>query len=165
MIDKEDFTTESPHASRILVSVGLLCRDTLEQKSSLLLTKTARAEQVVRALVYTPFCAAMAVGIVWAAIRIHPSHSISADMLVAPSFLTAAMALGLLLIYTAVIAVLFFALFALRELVFDLAILGKRKDEFAAFREAWHSLKKHYRFELCAALIAPVLFDVFIRRG
>jgi ABC-type transporter Mla maintaining outer membrane lipid asymmetry permease subunit MlaE len=86
-------------------------------------------------------------------------------MLTAPSFLTAALALGLLLTYTAVIGILFFALFALRELVFDLAMWGRRKDEFVAFSEAWISLKKHYRFELCVALIAPVLFDVFIRRG
>lgn len=165
MIDEADFLREAPRASRILVSVGLLCRDTLERKSTLLLTKRARAAQVVRALVYIPFCVALAVGVVWGAIHLHPPHSISAEMLAAPSFLTAALALGLLLTYTAVIGVLFLALFALRELVFDLAILGRRKDEFDAFAEAWVSLKKHYRFELCVALIAPVLFDVLIRRG
>jgi hypothetical protein len=76
MIDENDFLGESPHASRILVSIALLGRDTLERKSTLLLTKGARAAQVVRALVYVPFCAAVAVGVVWVAIRIRPSHSV-----------------------------------------------------------------------------------------
>jgi hypothetical protein len=147
------------------VSIGLLCRDTLERKATLLLTKGARAAQVVRALVYVPFCAALAVGVVWGGIKLRPTHSIITGTLSAPSLPAAALLLGLLLTGTAVIGILFFALFAVRELVYDLAILGKRKDEFAAFREAWASLKRHYRLEVCVAILGPVLFDIFIRKG
>jgi hypothetical protein len=166
LVEEDDhFPAESPHVSRILVSVGLLCRDTLERKSSLLLTKAARAAQLVRASVYTPFCVVLAIGVLWVAGRIRPPHPVIGEMLVAPSFSTAAIALGLLLAYAALAGVFAFALLALHQLVVGLAILGKRKDEFAAFGEAWRSLKKHYKIELCIALLVGALFDLLIRRG
>ncbi len=152
--DEDDFPpAASPHVSRILVSIGLLCRDTLERKSALLLTKGARAAQIVRALAYVPFCTALAIGVVWGGIKLRPTHSIITETLSAPSLPAVALLLGLLLTGTAIIGILFFALFALRELVYDLAILSERKDEFAAFREAWDSLRKNYRFDICVAIL------------
>ena len=110
-------------------------------------------------------CVLLAVGVVWGTGRIRPPHPIIGEMLAAPSFSTAAIALGLLLSYTALAGVFAFALLGLYELIVGLAILGKRKDEFAAFGEAWGSLKRHYKIELCLALLVGVLFDVLIRRG
>ena len=97
--------------------------------------------------------------------RIRPARSITSEMLVAPSFSTAALSLGLLLAYTIVLGVLIFALVAIYELAIGLAILGKRKDESAAFHEAWRFVIEHYKLEFCLALIAGVLFDTLILRG
>ena len=85
--------------------------------------------------------------------------------LVAPSFSTAALSLGLLLAYTVVLGVLIFALVAIYELVVGLAILGKHRDEIAAFHEAWRFVIDHYKLEFCLGLIAGVLFDTLILRG
>ncbi len=165
VVEEEHFVAEPLRASRILVSVGLLCRDSLERKSTLLVTRSERVWQIIRALVYAPISALVAIGVVWGAMRIRPTRSITSEMLVAPSFSTAALSLGLLLAYTVVLGVLIFALVAIYELVVGLAILGKRRDEIAAFDEAWRFVIAHYKLEFCLALIAGVLFDTLILRG
>lgn len=165
MIEERHFAPAPIRVSRILVSVGLLCDDLLERKSTLLLTKTERSWQIIRALVYGPLSALLAVAIVWSAMRIRPAHSITSEMLVAPSFSTAAFSLALLVAYTAVVGVLIFVLVAIYELIVGLAVLGKRQDEIAAFREAWRFVVEHYKVEFALGLIAGVLFDTLILRG
>ena len=165
VIEEGHFAPAPMRVSRILVSLGLLCRDLLERKSTLLLTKTERTWQIVRALVYAPISALLAVAIVWGLMRIRPAHSITSEMLVAPSFSTAALSLVLLVAYTAVVGVLIFALVAIYELIVGLAVLGKRRDEIAAFHEAWRFVVAHYKVEFGLGLIAGVLFDTLILRG
>src|SRR5439155_16387383 len=65
MMEEGHLTPTPMRISRILVSVGLLCHELLERKSTLLLTKAERTWQIIRALVYAPLCALLAVTIVW----------------------------------------------------------------------------------------------------
>jgi hypothetical protein len=162
LVEEENFLCER-HASKILISVGLLCRDTLEAKSALLLMRDARVAQWVRASVYSPICAGIAVAVVWTAGRVRSSHPIH-EQLVAPSFATAALVLAILIAYTLLVGCFAGALFALFELLIGLGIRGKHKDEFAAFKAAWISVKTYYKLELLAALLVTVLFDFLIRR-
>jgi hypothetical protein len=165
LIEEQHSSPEPRRPSRILVSIALLCRDLLERKSRLLLTKTERTWQILRALVYAPITALLAVATVWGAMRIRPAHSITSEMLTAPSFSTAALTLVLLVAYTAVVGVLIFALVAIYELIVGLAILGKRSDEIAVFGEAWRFVVGHYKVEFGLGLIAGVLFDTIILRS
>lgn len=164
LVEEGYLSSESPHVSKILVSVGLLCRDTLERKSSLLLTKWARTAQIIRGLFFAIPAVLLAIGVLWAAGRIRPPHPIISEMLAAPSFSTAAFALVLLLTYTALAGVFAFALLAVFELLVQLAILGKRRDEFAAFGHAWLSLRENYKIEVFLLPLAAVVFDLSIRR-
>jgi hypothetical protein len=62
-------------------------------------------------------------------------------------------------------SILGFLMFVLYELIVDLAVTGKRKDELVAFREAWVAFDKYWKLEIGVLLPVGVLFDFLIRRG
>ena len=145
--------------------MGLLCQDLLERKSTLLLTKTERAWQIIRALVYAPLSALLR-GRDCLGCDAHSSSTLNykRDARSAVVF-HGALSLVFLVAYTAVVErVDFSRSFAIYELIVGLAVLGKRRDEIAAFREAWRFVVEHYKVEFGLGLIAGVLFDTVILR-
>jgi hypothetical protein len=164
LLEEDRFPGEAAPVSRILVSVGLLCRDLLERKSALLLTRSARAIQIVRSVVFSALCVFAATGLLYCAGRLRPPKAVS-EMLDHPSYSQAVAIFGLLIGYMTTAAILGFLGVAIYELVVGLAVTGKRKDEFAAFGEAWLTVKQHYKIDILFLLLAAVIFDFLLRRG
>src|SRR5207237_1636109 len=112
---------------------------------------------------YSAICFFLVAGLFWSAGQLRPSEAMR-EILARPSYSDAIYALLLLFACLLLAATLGFLMFALYELIIGLAVTGRRKDEFAAFRQAWMSFKKHYRVDILVILPVGVLFDFLIRR-